>query len=221
MDTVKKVASKCQRILRAEPIFCVLLALSWLIAILNITSVSGSWVTYTGKFDKSTNYQTEIKVGLFNNAMNNSWHLAPYSRCVADIKGFNMSLAEASDHQMFCDASLSNGVLLMFSLIMAIVAAFLLTLVVSNTLLESRVLQVKYLCMGIYALTCLINLIAFSLGAGVLFRLTSRDFSTSYYGSGSPLIQGVGFITTVFNWIFCAFALFGVRHMIGTLVNLC
>ena len=49
-------------------------------------------------------------------------------------------------------------------------------------------------------------MIAMSLGAGILYRLTQQDFQSSYYG--------VGFIATVLNFIFCGIAAVGTYYMI-------
>lgn len=49
-------------------------------------------------------------------------------------------------------------------------------------------------------------MIAMSLGAGILYRLTEMDFKNSYYG--------VGFIATVLNFLFCGAAAAGTFYMI-------
>ncbi len=58
------------------------------------------------------NTTTEVKIGLFNAATNNSWHLAPYSSCIAQIDK-KQSARLLSDHYMFCNAQLANGIMIL------------------------------------------------------------------------------------------------------------
>jgi hypothetical protein len=205
-------ANKIWKVLKAEPVFCALVAFAYIIFIFHITSATGSWVTYSIK-NQYTGYMTEIKIGLFNSATNNSWYLSPYPKCVEGYKMYNLSAADAANRQMFCDASLASAVLLIISLLLTLCAATLLLFIVSDTILENVVVYMKRLCIGIYMLSgkpflisVSINMIAMSLGAGILYRLTQQDFQNSYYG--------VGFIATVLNFIFCGIAAAGTYFMI-------
>ena len=72
---------------------------------------------------------TEIKIGLFNSAANNSWHLSPYTKCVQAYQLLKLNQTEASNRQMFCDAGLANAVLLIFSLIFTFTAVVILSFI--------------------------------------------------------------------------------------------
>ena len=141
------------KILSQDSVFCALIAFAYIIFIFHITSATGSWVTYSIR-NVDNGYMSEIKVGLFNSAVNNSWHLSPYGKCVAAYKAVQLSPVDAANRQMFCDASLANGVLLIISLLLTFGAATLLLAVVTDTILESVVLYIKYICVGIFVLSC-------------------------------------------------------------------
>ena len=124
--------------IRKSPLFTIVTLVSWVLTCFHITSASGSWITYSftakSTFLNSTNTTalptaaqnstttipslvfnttTEIKIGLFNAAANNSWHLAPYSSCVAQIDKSKIKDQLLQDHYMFCNAQLANGVLIL------------------------------------------------------------------------------------------------------------
>ena len=162
---------------------------------------------------------TEVKIGLFNAAVNGSWHLAPYSQCIAQID-MNQTENAIGEHVLFCQAQLANGIMLIISLILTFSAAVVMTFVLSNTLSLSKVILSKRICMaiyflsGTYELSChetnmnlaSVNLIAFGLGLGVLYRLTARDFPGSYYG--------IGLIACIISWILSLLVLAGTFFLI-------
>ena len=83
-----------------------------------------------------------VKVGLFNSAFNEHWKVFWHFTCVEQAK---------TDKQLsVCNARLSIGVLLIFSLISVFLAASLLSVMASKMLSEARIAQAKLAVMGLF-----------------------------------------------------------------------
>ncbi|KAJ3306736.1 hypothetical protein HDV03_004367 [Kappamyces sp. JEL0829] len=208
MDYIKKTIS----IFRKHPVFMALTLLAFILASFHITAVSGSWVTYT--FPAVVGL-TEIKLGLFNGAQNNTWTTHPYSICIE--QAYHYPVDQIDDHARFCNAQLINGILILLNLFFTFGAACLLALISTESLLDRRVLQAKWLLLGGYVFTWLSNMIAFSLGASWMYKTVDRDFSKT-----ATVVYGIGYIATILNWLLCSVIIFGVFVCIdsnGLLVN--
>ena len=84
-----------------------------------------------------------VKVGLFNSAVNEQWKVFWHSTCVEQAK--------TEKKLSVCNARLSIGVLLIFSLIAAFATASLLSVMATKFLPERRIAQAKLAVMGLFA----------------------------------------------------------------------
>lgn len=160
---------------------------SLLILILSITSLSGSWVQYR------INASATTKQGLFNFAVNGNWKSASYSACVRRI---NSNSPSAGNERSFCDAQLSAGSLLLFNIFLVAGATIIISLIWIDYVKEKRIRQAKYVVTVIYLSSALLNMIAFSLGAGIMYQLVRREFPEAAYGAG--------FFAAVINFVLSA-----------------
>ncbi len=95
---------------------------------------------------------TEVKLGLFNSALNNTWTTAPYSACVLQTSSYPIS--QQAKHLLFCNAQLSSGVLVLVNVFISFFSFCLMCLVLSDTLLDNRVKQARYALMISFGFTC-------------------------------------------------------------------
>ncbi|MEI8027771.1 MAG: hypothetical protein WCI18_15590 [Pseudomonadota bacterium] len=133
-----------------DPMFCLLTITSYALFVFSITGVSGGWVTY--KTRDIRNNSAQIKLGLFNAAVNNSWHQAPYSACIQQIDT-SLSQESVQEHIMFCNGQLTSGVMMLVSLFLAFACAAGLTMILSSSLDQGKVLGIKPILIGLFSLS--------------------------------------------------------------------
>jgi hypothetical protein len=182
---------------RKDPWFCAVILASYVIIATTITTVSGAFIQFSGIFlnEKDQSFELKFaKIGLFNSAVNEKWTTHSYSAC--------MERAFTDEQRSVCNARVSVGTIMLFSLFATFIASILLTIMVTRTLYEHRVAQAKMIVISIFAFCGILivyigiaNLVAMSVGSGVIYRILKSD----------PKIKdasyGVGFVFSIVNWI--------------------
>jgi hypothetical protein len=140
--------------LRKDPWFCGVILASYLIVATTISTISGAYIQYSGVFVNKGNFEIKfVKIGLFNSAVNESWQTYTFSQCMEG------AIKSGSSEQMsVCQARVSVGTIMLFSLFATLIASILLTIMVRRDLYDHRIAQAKIITMSIFGFCGIIKL---------------------------------------------------------------
>jgi hypothetical protein len=150
LERVKSGWDQLTSTLLTDPLFGLLTVTSYALFVFSITGVSGGWVNY--QIPDARNYSVIIKLGLFNTAVNNSWYQATYSACIQQIR-LNQSESAIQERIMFCNGQLTSGIMMLVSVFLTFACAVALTLILTSSLEQGKVLGIKPILVGIFSLS--------------------------------------------------------------------